>query len=303
MDFRQLRYFTEIAVLKNVSRASERLKIAQPALSRQIRLLEEELDVKLFKRQHSGVTLTEAGEQLLSHARVIARHLERAKQEVSNKSKGPGGWVGIGGPPSINEYLYPILVERFREHYPKVVLHLVDGMSTPLLERLARKEIDLAIIASAAVQPSIEVEIVAREKLLLVGPADDVAIGTEPIEFSRLQDFPLILTGRHNRTRRALEDMAAATDVNLNPIIEVESLSTMKRLIMDGHGYSLLPPSAVAVELAQGTLKSQQVKSLHITRYLASRVDDAPSPALDALKAEVRKGFAQLIETAVVEAP
>jgi LysR family nitrogen assimilation transcriptional regulator len=176
-------------------------------------------------------------------------------------------------------------------------------MSTPLLERLARKEIDLAIIASAAVQPSIEVEIVAREKLLLVGPADDVAIGTEPIEFSRLQDFPLILTGRHNRTRRALEDMAAATDVNLNPIIEVESLSTMKRLIMDGHGYSLLPPSAVAVELAQGTLKSQQVKSLHITRYLASRVDDAPSPALDALKAEVRKGFAQLIETAVVEAP
>src|SRR6056297_1598826 len=122
MEMRQIRYFVEIAEQSSFSRAARKLAIAQPALSRQMRLLEEAVGSRLFYRNGRGVTLTAAGEMFLGHASEILARIALAEQDVSNLASTPRGEVVLGLPPSVSAALLRKVVVRLAEQFPAVKL-------------------------------------------------------------------------------------------------------------------------------------------------------------------------------------
>ncbi|MER2535947.1 MAG: LysR family transcriptional regulator [Rhizobiaceae bacterium] len=293
MELRQLRYFSQIAALQNFSKASETLCIAQPALSRQIRLLEEELGTKLFDRNSAGVTLTEAGERFLLHARLILRQTEYARDSVSDDGL-PRGIVAIGATDSIAELLYPEVVSVVRDLYPHVTLHLAASTSAHLIDRMERNELDLAIVSSGVTPTTIQAEFLCDEDLYLVGGSDDPRLDVGKVLVSELPDFPLILSSRRNRSRRDVEDLAIQLGAKLNIVAEVEHLHTIIDLIECKIGYSFLPFSAVAKRIRPGGLSGAPLHDLRQSCYLASRIA-SQSSAVGVVKVEVQKALSSLI--------
>ena len=146
MDLRQLEYFVRVAELGSFTRASSVLRVAQPALSRQVRALEVELRQTLFERNGRGVTLTDAGRLLLAHGRGILQQVARARQELDEQRGAAAGALSIGLPPSLSRTHTAPLVEGFRARFPRATLTVLEGLSTYMLEWLQLGRIDCACL-------------------------------------------------------------------------------------------------------------------------------------------------------------
>jgi LysR family nitrogen assimilation transcriptional regulator len=168
VDFKQIAYFVQVAELGSFTRASSVLRVAQPALSRQVRALEVELRQPLFDRNGRGVTLTEAGQRLLAHGRGILQQVERARLDLEDQRGAASGLLSIGLPPSIGRTLTAPLVDAFRERFPKATLTMVEGLSTYTLEWLQQGRIDCAVVYNATPAAAIELRPVLQEGLFLV---------------------------------------------------------------------------------------------------------------------------------------
>src|SRR6476646_7411345 len=146
MDFRQLRTFSCVAELGSLSKASDTLRVAQPALSRQIKLLEHELRVELFTRSGRGMVLTEAGRLLLARTSGIVRQIDQIRDDIQSAAGAPSGRVVLGLVPTVSCVLSARLARRTVEAYPGISLCIVESYSGHLIEWLHRGEMDLAII-------------------------------------------------------------------------------------------------------------------------------------------------------------
>src|SRR4051794_24021513 len=136
MNLIQLRYFTAVADRKKLTRTAESLRISQPALTRQMRLLEEELGTPLFLRHHRGVQLTEAGVLLRDRTEVILRLVEEVQTELSDRGRNPSGMIRIGFPPSIGGLFLASMTKELRARLPRVTVYLVEGVNHLLPEWL-----------------------------------------------------------------------------------------------------------------------------------------------------------------------
>ena len=168
MDLKQLAYFVHVAEFGSFTRASAFLRVAQPALSRQIRALEVELRQTLLERNGRGVTLTEPGKQLLAHARGILQQVERARQDMEDERGAASGHLAVGMPPSISRALTAPLVTAFRSRFPRATLTVVEGLSTYMLEWLQIGRIDVAVVYNVVPSPTIDLVPVLDETLYLV---------------------------------------------------------------------------------------------------------------------------------------
>ena len=146
MNLKQLNTFVHVAELGSLSKASDRLRTVQPALSRQIRMLEDELGVELFSRHGRGMALTEAGDLLRTRALAILRQLEETKADISEHAGLVRGRVVLGIPPTVGDVLAARLVKEFLRQYPDVTLRIVPAFTGFLLDWLQRGEIDVAIM-------------------------------------------------------------------------------------------------------------------------------------------------------------
>jgi LysR family nitrogen assimilation transcriptional regulator len=147
MELRSLHYFVRIAELGSITRASAHLQIAQPALTRHIQRLEDELDAALFTRANRGVKLTEAGQKLLDSAQRILRDIERAGDEIRAHKAHPSGKIILGVTPPLCPVVVPELFAHMREHYPLVELKVVHAGSARLEEFIIAGLVDLALMA------------------------------------------------------------------------------------------------------------------------------------------------------------
>jgi LysR family nitrogen assimilation transcriptional regulator len=149
MDLRQLSSFVQVAELGSFTRAAAVLRVAQPALSRQVRALEVELRQTLFERNGRGVTLTPAGTRLLAHGRGILQQVQRAVQDLEEQRGAATGMVSIGLPPTLSRTLTAPLVEAFRERFPRAGVSVVEGLTHYMLEWLVQGRIDAALVYNA----------------------------------------------------------------------------------------------------------------------------------------------------------
>ena len=143
MDLRQLEYFVRVAELGGFSRAATALDVAQPALSRQVRLLEVELRQNLLTRNGRGAVPTEAGQLLLEHARGILHQVERARDELARMRGGLAGRVALGLPPSVARALAVPLMHAFRQQLPEARLAIIEALSTSMQEQIGTGRLDL----------------------------------------------------------------------------------------------------------------------------------------------------------------
>ena len=261
MDVRQLRYFVRIAELGSVSAASHRLGVAQPSLSQHIKHLEQELGVDLLIRSSRGVSLTDSGQILLSHATSIVNAVDVAVTEIKDRSGEVRGSVSIGVPSSAGNVLSVPLAETVCHQFPKVMLRTMEAMSGHVQEWLAQGQIDLGILYDIDHVRHLRTQPLLVEELFLVAAADgwhgkvpSNGIADKSVSLRECADLGLILPHRTHGLRETIERFASSQKVHLNVIIEMDSLTNIKALVARGSGYSILAHAAVVEEIQRATL-------------------------------------------------
>jgi len=244
MNIRQLDYFVRVAESGSFSKAAARLRIAQPALSRQVRGLEVELRQALLIRNGRGVATTEAGKTLLAHARGILYQMERAREDMERIRGTPVGRVAVGMPPTIAKLLATPLVGEFRLRFPQASLSIAVGLSAAIQERLRLGEIDVALLYSPVTVATVELTPFLVEELYLVGPASS-SEKVNPVRATSLPDFPLIIPSRPNTLRMQVENSLAAIGVKPTVAMELDGVEAILGLIKNGHGYAILTYNAL----------------------------------------------------------
>lgn len=243
MDLARLRYFAAVAEAGSFSRGAAALHLSQPALSRQVLLLEQELGVPLLVRNGRGAELTEAGRSLLAHARGIFEAADLARAEMRDRQASPQGRVTIGLPPRVAQVLAADWVAQFRADLPDAVPSVVEGLSIRLREWLLAGRLDMAILFDPPASPQIQEETLAREPLVLVGP--------EPLpprlRLSDLAARTLVMPAGPNALRQLLEQHTRPRGLALRVVAEVDSVQTVLSLVARGTAHTVLPRSALAL--------------------------------------------------------
>jgi LysR family nitrogen assimilation transcriptional regulator len=246
VNLKQLEYFVRVAEMGSFSKAASILNIAQPALSKQVRLLETDLHVTLLTRNGRGVVLTEMGQRLFDHSIGILQLVARVSEEIEAARDVPSGRIVIGLPPSMGRRLTLPLVDAFRRSFPQARLAIVEGLSAHLTEWIATGRVDLGLIHNPEPNPAIEVTRVLDEVLGLVGPVSARPGKLKPLPLAELAEYPLILPERSHALRRLLETQAALAGLKLNVVLEVSSVQSILELVAAGHGYGVLGQTALA---------------------------------------------------------
>ena len=251
MDLKQIEYFVRVAELGSFTRAAVVLDVAQPALSRQVRLLEVELRQNLLVRNGRGATPTEAGKLLLEHGRGILHQVERAREELGRVRGALAGRVAIGLPPSIAKVLTVPLTRAFRVKMPDAALAISEGLSVAMRESLATGLLDIALLYNTAPSPGIDTTALLEENLFLVqrrtaGKADAQAgAQAQPVSLEELTQFPLVIPTRPNSIRMLVESELAALGRRPQISLEIDGVAAILDLVADGAGCAVLPMNAV----------------------------------------------------------
>lgn len=244
MDLKQLEYFVRVAELGSFTRASIVLDVAQPALSRQVRLLEVELRQTLLIRNGRGVTTTEAGKLLVEHGRGILHQVARAREALGLVRGAVVGQLALGLPPSLARILTVRLTRDFRARFPECSLAVREGLSATLQESLVSGRLDLALLYNAESTPDIEIHPLLDEELYVVARKGDKA-GNQPLPLRELAKLPLVIPSRPNAMRMQVETELANLGLHPNIALEIDAISAIQELVADGAGYAVLSKSAV----------------------------------------------------------
>ena len=269
MDMRRLRYFNTIADYGSFSAASRRLKIAQPALSRQIRLLEEELGVELFTRSLNGVVPTEAGNRLYRHVQALLHQFGQTREIAQGELGGVAGEVAIGLPTTICAILAKPLLQEALQRYPKVRIRLVESLGSVIKEMVESGSLDLAVLYNAEATNRLAVDELMVEDLCLVGVADPMLDGLTAIEFRQLATFPLVLSSTAQSLRRLLETMAVSEGIELNIRLEVDSVHLTRYIAEEGLAYTVASHGVFHEEVERGSLRAIDIVNPHIRRSVS----------------------------------
>jgi LysR family transcriptional regulator, nitrogen assimilation regulatory protein len=255
MDFRQLRTFACVAELGSLSKASDTLRVAQPALSRQIKLLEHELRTELFTRNGRGMVLTDAGRLLLARTSGIVRQIDQIRDDIQSAGGAPSGRVVLGLVPTVSCVLSARLARRTVERYPGISLCIVESYSGHLVEWLHRGEMDLAVIYGPSVDLHLAVQSLGRDSIVAVGPRGSGLKQKKQVELGWLMRQRLVLPSHSHGLRALIEHAAAKKKIDLDVKLEADSFRVLTSLVEEGLGYTLLPPSSVRSEVADGRLE------------------------------------------------
>jgi LysR family nitrogen assimilation transcriptional regulator len=247
MNLRQIEFFVHVAESGSFSRASVLAGLTQPAISRQVSMLERELSLRLLHRNGRGVVLTEAGQRFLVYARGILHQLDGARHAVTGNEADLAGKVAIGLPPSLGQVLTLPLVKAFRERYRSAELAIMEALSLPLQERLVAGRLDVAVIHNPAPSPALKIEPMLTESVCLLSPARGLPPNTRSgaIPFRTLEQFELIFPGAPHPIRSLVEAEALRRGVKLRVMLEIDAIGMILQLVAKGYGHAVVPYNVV----------------------------------------------------------
>jgi LysR family transcriptional regulator, nitrogen assimilation regulatory protein len=245
MDLKQIEYFVRVAELGSFTRASLALNIAQPALSRQVRLLEVELRQNLLVRNGRGATPTEAGKMLLEHGRGILHQVERAREDLGRVRGGLAGRVAVGMPTSVAKVLTVPLIRAFKERMPEATLSISEGLSVAMSDSLTIGRIDIALLYNPLPSPDMELTELIEEDLVLVQHEAQRSKEGLPITLRELAVVPLVIATRPNALRALVEAEMGAVGKRPAIALEIDGVAAILDLVADNAGSAILPANAV----------------------------------------------------------
>jgi DNA-binding transcriptional LysR family regulator len=290
IDLRRLRYFVVAAEEQNISRAAERLRIAQPPLSAQIKQLETELGVKLFDRMSRGVSLTEAGRLLLGEARRIFVQLDQTVDFVRRVGDGRVGRLAIGFLPSAAHNVLPSVLREFRERFPNVELSLQEMGPDEEVQKLRNKQIDAGFLYLPVDETDLKCKPVLREPFVVALPDAHPLTAETQVEMRQLAEEPFILPPQHHVPACYGHIMEACRRAGFFPKAvqkDVRLMQTIVGLVAGGLGVALVPASLQNLGRIGVTYKRIKDLSLAVEMGVVWRPDNAST---------VLRAFLEIVE-------
>jgi LysR family nitrogen assimilation transcriptional regulator len=301
MDLRGIRYFVQIADCGSITRAAADLGVAQPALSRHVQGIEEELGMQLLVRLPRGVRLTGAGRQFLDHCRRALRELERAKEELKADSGSARGQVILGVSPTLGPLLVPGVVERVRRQCPQVALKIVEHFSTLLFDGLITGRIDVALLTNPSASRALKLAPLIAEPIVVLSapqPKDARRFYT----LAELSKTPVLVT---EAIRSIVDDQIGRYGARLSVDYEVNAVEAIGRLLLRGVGPAVMPVSTFHSEIAAGQIVAFPIAdvSVHRNLMLAHPLERRMTAATDEISQVVTAEMNSLFDRGVFSLP
>jgi LysR family nitrogen assimilation transcriptional regulator len=301
MELRSIQYFVQVADEGCITRTADKIGIAQPALTRHIKQLEAELGTQLLTRLPRGVRLTSSGRDFLDHARTIMLEVSRATKHVRGSTQALNGKVVMGTSPTLAPLLLPGCVARARQQCPAVTLKVVEGFSPQLLDALLTGRLDLAVMTNPPRTTALALTPLCSEPMVVLSPPR--ARGTrQAFSLAELFGTPFILTVG---IRTLVEQQLAGFGGGLRVEAVVDSVESIRRLLISGVGMTIMPVSAFHDEIRAGQLVAYPIEdaNLHRILILARPVAEVGSAAVDEIEQIVRGEMAGLLQSGIFRMP
>lgn len=277
IELRALLNFIMLAEHGSISAAAAALGLSQPSVSENVARLERRLQVKLALRGPRGAVLTEAGRMLATQGRELIKNANALAEAVREFGSEPSGRVTVGLPPSLNLFLSVPLAETVHIELPNVRLHVAEASSGDILGWIESQKYDLGCVFEPANPATFEAVAILTEEVFFAAAADDLPAGIDASSQGRisplvLAQVPLALPSHPHGFRRIVERYAKANNVNLNVILEIDSLPSIVEMVSRASAYSLLPHSALTGSRSSGRLMLTRLEPpLHRTGYLVRK--------------------------------
>ena len=285
MDLRQLEMLRAVAQNSSFTLAGQQLHVAQSAVSRKIKLLENELGEKMFQRVNKKVFLTPAGKVMLRYSNRILQELRNASLEIGDLRQLNQGLLRIGSGMTACMYLLPPAIEKFQTRFPKVDIQVQTGTAEMLLPKVRDGALDLAVVTLPIDFPDLDIVPCAREEMVLVAsPRNRKLAGRKTIRAAELAGMRMILFNTGSTTRLLIDDYLRSVGIQPEVAMESESVATIKPLVRLNLGVSLLPMAAVAAEAKRGELIYLRLADHRFTRDIGivfHKSDYQPKPLLE----------------------
>ena len=265
MNLNQLRIFFESAKQLSYTKAAKRLYISQPAVSSQIKTLEDILKQKLFGKSGKKMHLTESGKVLFSYASKIFELEAEAEKSLNDIKEIQKGTLHIGTTKTYARYLMPRYMSTFHAMYPGISIHLSEGSSMEMIQSLSHMKIEIAIVASTNYPKSLHSVALGHEEILLVVRPDHELARQESVTVEELSKIPLIMREEGSGARRAVMDMFKKANCIPTILHEASNFGLIIELTEIGEGASFVVKSAVEKELTQGLLKEIKIVDTSLT--------------------------------------
>ncbi len=301
MDLKGIRYFVQIAELGSMTRAAQHLHVAQPALSRHIHVLEEELGVSLLVRLPRGVRLTTSGRQFLDHCRRVLRELDRAQDALRPGSEFAQGQVILGVSPTTGPLLLPGLILRMRRQCPQIGLRVVEGFSDQLHDWLQTGRADVAILTNPVAARTVKVTPLISEPIVIF---ESTKAGTGPRFYraSELASTPVITT---SAIRIIADEQLQRYRARVHLESEIDAVEAIRRLVLNGISRALMPVSTFHDDLDQQRLAVSPIADANIHRILTlgQPAERQPSAAIEEVAQIVTAEVRELSEQGLFNLP
>lgn len=299
MDLKQIKALVTVAEVGSVTRASEILHLVQPAVSRQIRTLEQELGVALFERTRQGMRVTDSGALMVERARRALNELERARAELAPTPGFVTGVATLGLLESATGLLAERLVTTLARDHPGVDLRLMTAYSGYLQQWLDDGDLDLSLLYNLTGAPPFNTKPLVKEGLWVAAPPSVGLRGDRPVSMAEVVAHPLVLPASGHALRTLIDGAAAKVQAEMDVVVQTNSMRVQKRLVLGGHSWTILPGVGIADEVAEGTLSAAPLCEPEVPRaiVLGSQRTGRTSPAVDV----VARTLTELIRSEVQE--
>jgi DNA-binding transcriptional LysR family regulator len=289
VDLKQLTALVTVAEVGSVTKAARLLHLVQPAVTRQIRMLEEEIGAPLFDRTRQGMIPTAAGEVLVERARRALQELERARAEIRPDTEEVTGIATVGVLESVIDLVVQPLVVAVADRYPGIELRFLTAYSGHLQQWLDVGDVDLSLLYNMADTPSLAVIPLLQESLWVVAPPDAGLTPDEPMPWESVLAHPLVLPVAGHGLRALIDQARSSTSTEAHIAIETNSMHLQKKLVLAGYGWTVLPAAGVAGDVSGGLFSGAPLIEPDVSRavVLGLQRGNRTPPAVKAVTTEL----------------
>ena len=245
MNLRDLKYIVEVARERNFARASEKVFVSQPALSMQIKKLEETLGVEIFERDKQNFLITPVGAEIIKKAEIILQESEEIKMIAKNSKDPHKGEIRIGAFPTVASYFLPNFVKNIHKKFPHLKIFLIESKSNELITKLKSGEIDFCLLAMPIKDDNLIGEKIFSEKFLLATPKGHPFSKKSKIQIKELRKQELMLLEDGHCMRDQALEICSMVKAFENQDFKATSLETLRQMVANGTGITLMPEIAV----------------------------------------------------------
>jgi len=261
MADRRLKIFHTVARLLNFTKAGEQLHMTQPAVTFQIRQLEDQFNTRLFDRTHNKVSLTEAGKQVYLYADRILKLYDDMTHSITEMTGDVSGGVSLGASTTIAEYMLPLLIGKFKIKYPEVRISLKESNSEDIIAMVENNVVDLAIVEGSVNNKNLIVEQCRVDPLVVIMPNNHVLASQSTLRVKDILGHPFICRESGSGTQEAITNYVEqqSPDSVLNVCFELSSPEAIKGAVEAGMGISIVSRASIDKELRLGTLTAVEL--------------------------------------------